>query len=227
MENNHKRDMPAELFTMSEQNTEFWIPPKSKEEYISDLTSSINAQEKIKIIEMLIEIYRLDGIKKGGRYIEEGRDELIELMKKCLRGFSMKDSIARLALREGGYCEKMGDYLSALKFYEASLLYRVDDLKLHYFQLNNYGFCLNSLERFADAEKILREAVGLIPQQYNAWKNLGVSLEHQGQYEEAAGCYLKAVLCSNKEPRLVAHLERLVERYPSLIQIPTIAQWYA
>ena len=65
-------------------------------------------------------------------------------------------------------------------------------------------------------------AIDIQPEQYNAWKNLGVSLEHQEQYEEAAECYLKAVVCSEGEKRTIDHLFRLVERHPSLKETPAL-----
>ena len=81
-------------------------------------------------------------------------------------------------------------------------------------RLNDYAFFLNYSERFADAEKVLKVAgrVGL-PIEYGCfykifWKNLGVSLEHQGRYEEAAECYLKAVCRSGQKYGAVKYLEK-------------------
>lgn len=103
---------------------------------------------------------------------------------------------------------------------------------MHLFcRLNDYAFLLNLSERFEEAEKVLR-AVGRVglPSEYRClykilWKNLGVSLEHQGQYEEAAECYLKAVCRSGKRYGAVKYLERLIGRHPSLKKIPEVSAW--
>jgi tetratricopeptide (TPR) repeat protein len=54
------------------------------------------------------------------------------------------------------------------------------------------------------------------PERYNAWKNLGVTLEHQGKYEEAAERYQKAAICSRGERRSIRHFFRLLKRQPVL-----------
>lgn len=98
-------------------------------------------------------------------------------------------------------------------------------------RINDYAFLLNLSRRFEESERILR-AVGKVglPREYRClykifWKNLGVSLEHQGRYEEAAECYLKAVCRSGKRYGAVKYLERLLRRYPSLKRIPEIRNW--
>jgi len=56
------------------------------------------------------------------------------------------------------------------------------------------------------------------PLRYNAWKNLGVSLEFQKKYEEAAECYFRAICCSHGERRSVKHFLRLLERQPAIAE---------
>jgi len=221
-------DMAAELFIKPVQNIEFLIPPKSKEEYIKILESCCSREEWLFALRCLLEVYRAGGLKSGGYYSEEGCNELIALLKKYGKDIQFQEDVARFAYMEGSYCERVRDYPKAIKFYEASLvIFELNNLHFRYYQYNNLAFCLNYSERFLEAEEYLRKAIAILPKQYNAWKNLGVSLEHQGQYEEAAVCYLKAIFLSNGEQRSRMHLNRLIERHEWLKESPAIKEWIA
>ncbi len=220
MDKKENINMADELFEMSVQNVDFLLPPKSKEECIASLKDHANPDERMKSLVMLVEIYRLEGLRSGGRYREQGCEELIVRMKMLASTSDLKERVARIALKEGAYCEKIGDIPKAIQFYQASNdIYKLNDPWGRYFQINNLAYCLNFALRFSEAETLLREATALLPDQYNAWKNLGVSLEHQGQFEEAAECFLKAINLSGGEHRSRWHFERLIERHPSLRKI--------
>jgi len=219
-------DMAAELFIKPAQNTKSLMPPKSKEEYIKDLESCCTLEERLFALRCLMEVYRLSGLKNGGYYSEEGCNELIDLLRNYGKDVQLREHVAQLACMEGAYCERARDYPKAIKFYEASLVvFELNNLTARYYQYNNLAFCLNYSERFLEAEEYLRKAIAILPKQYNAWKNLGVSLEHQGQYEEAAVCYLKAIFLSHGEQRSRRHLDRLIERQQWLKESPAIKEW--
>ncbi len=55
------------------------------------------------------------------------------------------------------------------------------------------------------------------PHSWEAWKNLGVSLEHQNQIEGAFLAYFKAVILSRGQAVPVMHLTRLSQRYPRAV----------
>lgn len=100
-----------------------------------------------------------------------------------------------------------------------------------FLELNRYAFFLIFTERFEEAERILELAgrVGL-PFGYRSlykilWLNLGVSVEHQGRYEEAAQYYVKASCRTGKRYGAVKFLERLLARCPSLKRIPEVSTW--
>jgi len=226
MDKKKNTNMAEELFTMPVQNDEFWIPPKPEAEYIKILKTRTSFKKKLNSLAALVEIYRSQGLSHGGRYSEDGCKKLIDLMKRHASTVYMKRGIAKMALSEGGYCEKVGDFPKAIRFYETSIgIYGLKDPLLRYLQLNNLAFCFNFYERYSDAEKLLRKAITVLPHRHNAWKNLGVALEHQGQFEEAAECYLKAIIFCPGDHRSRWHLDRLVERYPSLKGIPAIKEW--
>lgn len=223
--NNVNNDMVPELFILSRDNNEFLVPPKSKDDYLKDLEGENSPEIKGKALSALVEIYRLKTVNNGGKYTDEICSEIINLLEKYGLDPTLSGYVVGMLVGEGGYCEGVGDFQNATRFYESSLLFEVKDSKLRYFRLNNLAFCLNYMRRFEKAEKLLREAVEIDPRRYNAWKNLGVCLEHQVQFEEAAECYFKAVIFSHGEKRSIAHLHRLVERCPGLKEIPQIDEF--
>jgi len=215
-------DMMAELFIDKQQEgiTEFWIPPMSVEEYLNKAKITSNLDEKREALESVILYYRSKTIATSGCYTENLCEELVEILKSFTSVPLFKDEVAGLLLGEGAYCEQARDYKNGVIFYSACVAVSFEDKQNKYFSLNNLGFCLNFVRRFDEAEKVLRQAIAFDPERYNALKNLGVSLEWQGQYEEAAECYLKAYNVSGGEPRSHLHLKRILDRYPTLKKMP-------
>jgi len=80
-----------------------------------------------------------------------------------------------------------------------------------YFLHNNLGYCLASISRYSDAEPHCRAAIAIDPGRYNAWKNLGLSLQGQGRFKEAAWCFYRAALLCPEDGRAREHLLELVE----------------
>ena len=218
-------NMVAELFTITKPNHEFLLPPKSKEEYIKDIESCCTMEEKLFALKCLVEAYRFGGLNSDGCYSLDGCNELLVVLRKHVENINLREHVATTAFLEGLYCENVGDYSKAIKFYEVSLVCKLADLRARYFQYNNLAFCLNFSEKFSESEKLLIRAIAILPKQYNAWKNLGFSLEHQGQYEEAARCYLNAIFFSGGEHRSKSHLDRLLERHDWLKESSAIKEW--
>ena len=82
-----------------------------------------------------------------------------------------------------------------------------------------YLYTGGNLDRFfsGGAGEWSRWAIKLGPGSWEAWKNLGVSLEHQNQIEEAFLAYFKAVFLSRGRVVPVMHLTRLSQRYPGVV----------
>ena len=53
--------------------------------------------------------------------------------------------------------------------------------------------------------------------QVNAYKNLGISLEGEGQFAEAAKSYIRAVQINAADPRALIHLEDLVANHNEIL----------
>lgn len=210
-------DMMAELFIDKQQGgvTEYWVPPLSVEELLNIVSTSSDTEEKKDSLKSVVLHYRYKTMPNNGFYTTALSAELASILKK----FRATGPL----LEEGVYCERIRDFESAIVFYDACLVSYPEDQFIRYYSLNNLGFCLNFSRKFEEAENMLRVAIVIYPGKYNAWKNLGISLEWQGQYEEAAECYLKAYNLSKGEPRSHLHLKRLLDRHPTLKKLPAFA----
>jgi len=215
-------DMMAELFIdkLQEKVWEYWIPPLSADKYLIKVQGTQSLEEKKDVLQKLVLCYRSETMSNKGYYTEDIRNKFVRTFLSLTSMPLIKENIAEFLLREGGYCEKVRDYESGAVFYAASAGLSVEDPFIRYFSLNNLGFCLNFIRKFDEAEKVLRQAIAFDPGKYNSWKNLGVSLEWQGQYEEAAESFLKAYNLSKGEPRAHLHLKRLLDRHPTLKKLP-------
>ena len=210
-----KDDMHEELFINTDEKGDFWIAPESKENYLNILSSGADALSKAKALSAVIECYRFEAFNDAGRLKKPTIVKIIETMRSVEQALG-SESLGKILFYQGGRSESFRDYESAATFYEESLACEILDPEVRYWRLNNLAFCLNFLRCFEKAETYLKEAIFMKPLRYNAWKNLGVSFEHQGDFDRACDCYVQAMTCSNSEARSSAHFRRILERYPVL-----------
>lgn len=116
----------------------------------------------------------------------------------------------------GQAMEHVKDFESAFRFYTKSLEFEPRTRFYWYFIHNNIGFSLNQLKRYSNAEKYLREAISIDPSRANAFKNLGLSLDGQSRFVEAAESFIAAVRADASDPRALMHLEDLSEHHNEL-----------
>ncbi len=135
-----------------------------------------------------------------------------EFILEDVDAYWMEPFQADLYFKLGQTKERMGEYSQAVDAYTRALGSSGQSAWLEYFINNNLGFCLLIARRFDEAEKHLRVAISINPDRHNAWKNLGVSLEHQGKIEEAFGCFCRAFEIERMDPRVPRHLLRLIVR---------------
>jgi tetratricopeptide (TPR) repeat protein len=121
--------------------------------------------------------------------------------------------LARIHLAIGTVYERARDYRSAAERYKAAFTLPKEEDETWYFLNNNLGYSLNQLGRCAEAEGYCRAAIGIAPGLHNAHKNLGVALQGQGRYAEAATCFLQAALISPHDPRSLSHLDALLREH--------------
>ena len=152
----------------------------------------------------LVRIYRLmgkvaDAMSFATEYLEETND----LEEKAEAYFTL-----------GQAMEHNDDFETAVRFYMLALELEPRNKFHAYFIRNNIGFSMNHLNRHIEAEKYLREAIAIDTSHANAHKNLGLSLEGQQRYGEAARSFIAAVQANASDPRALWHLEELTERHP-------------
>lgn len=114
--------------------------------------------------------------------------------------------------------ERLREYGEALKIYLSAMdlpLARNDDW---YFLYNNTGYCLNLFGRYVEATPYCRVAIGINPKRHNAFKNLGVALQGQGEYSKAAVVYIQAIRICPRDGRALNLLEELVSSEGEHIQ---------
>jgi tetratricopeptide (TPR) repeat protein len=116
----------------------------------------------------------------------------------------------------------MSDYGEAIDYYALGIqiyatMVEPDQIE-GYWLFNNSAFCYSYERLFIGAQKMANKAISLDRDRHNAWKNLGVSLEHQSQYVEAAACYMASYIkCGGgRDPRPMMHLERIFKRHDGL-----------
>ncbi len=82
-----------------------------------------------------------------------------------------------------------------------------------YFLNNNLAYCLNAEGNHNKAETHCRAAIRINSKRHNAHKNLGIALESQGRYADAARSYIRAARLCPQDTRAAALLERLIDAH--------------
>jgi tetratricopeptide (TPR) repeat protein len=123
---------------------------------------------------------------------------------------------ARCVLSMGQTMEQTGNYAAAAGYYKQALALEPMHTWTWYFVNNNLGFTLNIMERFAEAEPYCRRAIETDANRPNAYKNLGLSLAGQGQYRQAAQCYVAATQVNAADARAFHLLVDLLKKHPEL-----------
>lgn len=147
----------------------------------------------------------------GNAFLERGNQQpgLLCLLR-LLDISSDQEKRAECFLQLGVECEKTDEYNMAIDLYRRGIECGPKEVRTLYFLHNNFGYCLNRLAQHDEAEHMCRVAIEIDPRRHNAYKNLGVALQGQGQYPEAAACFLLAAHMAPPDNRSVQHLEKLL-----------------
>jgi tetratricopeptide (TPR) repeat protein len=125
---------------------------------------------------------------------------------------------AHCCLNIGQLMEQLDNYEGAVEYYlQAYSLEPVNPVDWYLIH-NNLGYSLNKLSRYSEAERYCRTAIQINPERYNAYKNLGIALEGQEKWLEAASNYILSTRAEPSDPRALQHLENLLENHPDLIR---------
>jgi len=118
----------------------------------------------------------------------------------------------------GRLSEQAGEPEVAAAYYAEGLAAEPQDRNNWYFLHNNLAHCLNERKVFARAEWLSREAIVIDPHRHHARHNLGLALEGQERWKEAAESYVDAVTVAPTEPQPLLRLEQLLRLHPEVIR---------
>ena len=116
----------------------------------------------------------------------------------------------------------------ALKHFTAALDLLTKKRKVLYVLQNNIGYCLNQLGRFLEAEKHCRAAIDIDWTRASGYRNLGVSLQGQGNEIAAAWALVEAAKTDSADNRALVLLEKLITRNPTIAcQCPWVMETFS
>jgi len=157
-------------------------------------------------------------------YCRLGQQEIaMQYLERLIAATVDPEKKAQYFLRMGQLMEQIRDYEGAITFYTQAFSLEPANNTVWYFINNNLGFCLNHFNRHVEAEPYCRAAIMIDPIRQNAYKNLGISLEGQGKFTQAAELYIKAVAVNPADPRAFYLLEDLVRQHQEIeFELPDI-----
>jgi len=177
-----------------------------------------------------IEMEHLKDLKKVGNEYESvlfrmianyGMDNQIELVKKYL---NLLICVANGPHSRARHVMKLGQLLLDQEVYESALAVNAFAYYLQSYYnytwhilYNNLGECHNHFKRYDLAEFSLLEAVNIMPERHIPYKNLGIAMEGQGLYIEAAEYYFMATEKYSADPSSFELLKRLIKDHPRLV----------
>jgi tetratricopeptide (TPR) repeat protein len=144
-------------------------------------------------------------------------DKALVRLRQLLEWLAGPEDRARCFLNMGQAMEQARRYPAAANYYKQALALEPMHTSTWYFVNNNLAFCLIAMDRFAEAEVYCRKAIETDPNRPNAYKNLGTALSGQGQYREAAQCFIAATQVNAADNRAFLLLRDLLRDHPELV----------
>jgi len=146
---------------------------------------------------------------------------------ECLRKLAVLtedlDQRAQCYLAMGAQRERARDFEGAVTYYGAAFEMSPSNSNVWYWINNNLGYSLVQLGRCQEAERYLREAIGIDQGRSNAYKNLGLAFLGQARWTDAAAYFVRATQANASDNRSLAHLEQLVSEHPEiLVDLPEL-----
>ncbi|MBN2502352.1 MAG: hypothetical protein JXB38_16330 [Anaerolineales bacterium] len=127
--------------------------------------------------------------------------------------------------KQASYYLKLGQLMEQVENYEAAIVCYRDAFSIEkmdswvwYYINNNLGYCLNQYGKFEESEPYFHEAIRIDAEKHNAYKNLGISLEGQGKYLEAAKSFIKATEKNAGDSRAFVQLDNLIMNHSSAFE---------
>jgi tetratricopeptide (TPR) repeat protein len=143
-------------------------------------------------------------------------DKALVRLRQLIQMLPDAEDRAKCVLAMGQAMEQKGNFAAAAGFYKEALALEPMNTWTWYFINNNLGFSLSTLGRFTEAEAYCRKAIQTDPNRPNAHRNLGQSLTGQGQFRDAALCYVAATQVNAADGRAYHLLQELLDSHPEL-----------
>jgi tetratricopeptide (TPR) repeat protein len=110
----------------------------------------------------------------------------------------------------GQISEQEAQYALAMQYYSEGLKLGPEAKLVAYYLNNNMGSCLNAEKRYLEGERFCRAAIEIDSGRANAFRNLGISLEGQGDVVGAAWAYAEASGVNSSDVKAQRLLRRLI-----------------
>jgi tetratricopeptide (TPR) repeat protein len=160
----------------------------------------------------------IDALWQLARFYQQRKDHEkgLNCLRQALAHMPDVESKAHCVLGMGQLMEAVQDYEAAVRYYREALALEPVQTDTWYFIHNNLGFSLNTLWQFAEGERYCRNAIQIDPTRPNAFKNLGIALKGQGEYRDAAKCFVTATQVNAADGRSLCLLQELLREHPEL-----------
>ena len=183
------------------------VPDEIREEAENALRQAVTAQEKLTSLSRMLMIH----------FAQKNYLAAFFMLEEFLNDPAMMNQKAYLLLKKGRISEFLYEFDDALIYYCRGLASHIVPRKVYFALWHGVSLCLLYKQDFKEAELCCRRVIELDPNQWEAWKNLGVSLEHQSEIKESLDAYVKAVKLIKGNEVSVLHLRRFIERYSEKI----------
>lgn len=201
-------NMKEELYIEAlRESVTYCIPAGLHDWAANALRCATTAETKLAALETLIKVCAAEGCFWEG----------INAIDRVIGNPDMAEHRSRLLFLAGQMSEGLYEFDKATGYYARSLSCPVRTKAQQIAAVTQLGFCNLYRQDFHQAEEWSRWAIKLGPGSWEAWKNLGVSLEHQNQIEASFLANFKAVFLSRSRAVPVMHLARLSQRYPGVV----------
>ena len=160
----------------------------------------------------------VEGLWQLARFYQQSKnyEKGLACLRQILSRMPDAEGKARTILGLGQMMESVGDYKAAVMYYKEALALEPSQTDVWYFISNNLGFSLIQLSQFSEGATWCRRAIETNPNRANAYKNLGMALSGQGDFQGAATCFVAATQVDAADPRAFKLLEELLQHHPEL-----------
>ena len=143
--------------------------------------------------------------------LEQGRLQgACAYLEKAFPLVESDEEKAGCLLMMGQAQEGLCDYRAAGTTYRRAFELPQENNGTWYFPYNNIAYCLDAEGRRDEAEKHCCAAIRINRKCHNAHKNLGIALEGQGRYMDAARSYMRAARLCSTDRRAIELLKRMM-----------------